>query len=787
LVPLGIDISCSTQTISWLDDIVSWKPKSYFQDSNLKDSVSYEAHCFFINSNDDFDSWIDAHSAVVDIKGSKYEKVDTDYATKQQKHLTPSQQTDLAEVLRDYTSLFSGKLGCYPGYKVHLELNTDAQPFHTRPYPVPENYKAVFKAELERLVQIGVLSRTGPSEWLSPTFIVPKKDGRVRWVSDFRALNKVIKRKVYTLPRIQDILKKRSGYKFFTKLDISMQYYTFELDDSSKDLCTICTPFGNYRYNRLPMGVKQSPDIAQEIMEHLLRDLDETDVYIDDVGIFSNSWDEHLTSLRKVLTILQSANFTINPLKCEWAVQETDWLGYWLTPQGLKPWRKKIDPIISMQPPQTVKQLRSFIGAVTFYRDMFPKRSHLLAPLTDQVGKKNINWTPHCQKAFDSVKALLAKDAFLKYPDHNRPFHIYCDASDLQLGAVIMQDNAPVAYYSRKLNSAQKKYTVGEKELLSIVETLKEYRSMLLGSKELHIYTDHKNITFSRLNTQRVLRWRLYLEEYSPIIHYIQGKYNTLADALSRLPFSERQKQQNSTKNPNDQYKNPDSSLDDSLYSMAIDDDDLLDCFVHLPDQAGIPFVLDYETIADAQTRDAELQHSVQQEPNKYVQQMLAPNTHVWCYIKEPHAPWKIFLPNELLEPSIRWYHLALGHVGSSRLGDTMQMHFYNRHLKNRIEDIVSRCDACQRLKLVGRGHGEVAPREAALLPWREVAVDLIGPWTLQVGDQKHTFSALTMIDMVTNLVEVVRIDNKTSAHIALHFENTWLSLYPRPIHIRLV
>jgi hypothetical protein len=204
-------------------------------------------------------------------------------------------------------------------------------------------------------------------------------------------------------------------------------------------------------------------------------------------------------------------------------------------------------------------------------------------------------------------------------------------------------------------------------------------------------------------------------------------------------------------KNPNDQYKNPDSSLKgSSFYSMAIDDDYLLDCFVHLPDQAGIPFVLDYETIADAQTRDAELQQLAQREPTKFVRQMLAPNTHVWCYIKEPHVPWKIFLPNELLEPATRWYHLALGHVGSARLGDTMTMHFCNRHLRNRIEDIVSRCDTCQRLKLVGRGHGEVAPREAALLPWREVAVDLVGPWTLQIGDQKNTFIALTMIDMVT-------------------------------------
>jgi transposase InsO family protein len=786
LVPLGIDISCSTKTISWQDEQVTWKPKSYFLDSNLNDSVSYETHCFFINSTDDFDEWIESHSTTsVTIKSSKYESIDTDEVARQQKHLSKSQQDDLAKVLHEYTLLFNGKLGHYPGYKVHLELLENAQPFHYRPYPIPTNNAAVFKEELERLVQIGVLSRTGPSEYLSPTFIVPKKDGRVRFVSDFRALNKIIKRKVYTLPRIQDILKKRSGYKFFTKLDISMQYYTFELDEASKNLCTICTPFGNYRYNRLPMGVKQSSDVAQEIMENLFRDLDEVDVYMDDVGCFSNSWEEHLQSLHKVLTILQSSNFTVNPLKCEWAVQETDWLGYWLTPTGLKPWRKKIDAILKMQAPQTMKQLRSFIGAVTFYRDMFPRRSHLLAPLTDQVGKKILNWTPQCQKTFDTIKALLAGDAFIKYPDHNRPFHVYCDASDLQLGAVIMQDNAPVAYYSRKLNSAQKNYTVGEKELLSIIETLKEYHSMLYGSKELHIYTDHKNITFSRLNTQRVLRWRLFLEEYNPIIHYIKGESNTLADALSRLPFSERQNQDKYMKNPNDQYKYHDSSLNDSsFYSMAIDDDDLFDCFVHLPDQAGIPFVLDYETIADAQTRDAELQQLAQQEPTKYIRQLLAPNIHVWCYINEPNAPWKIFIPNELFEPAIRWYHLALGHIGSSRLWDTMKMHFYNRHLKNRIEDIVSRCDTCQRLKLTGRGHGEVAAREAALLPWREIAVDLIGPWTLRIGGQENTFIALTMIDMVTNLVEVVRLDNKTSAHVALHFENTWLSRYPRPIHV---
>ena len=150
-------------------------------------------------------------------------------------------------------------------------------------------HRQIFQDELKRLVETGVLERCGRSEWAAPTFIIPKKDGRVRWVTDFRALNNNITRRIYPLPRIQDILSRRKGYKYFTKIDISMQFYTFELDEESKDLCTIVTPFGKYRYRRLPMGVKESPDIAQEIMENVLNDIRENvEIYIDDIGIFTN-------------------------------------------------------------------------------------------------------------------------------------------------------------------------------------------------------------------------------------------------------------------------------------------------------------------------------------------------------------------------------------------------------------------------------------------------------------------------------------------------------------------
>ena len=162
--------------------------------------------------------------------------------------------------------------------------------------------------------------------------------------------------------------------------------------------------------------------------------------------------------------------------------------------------------------------------------------------------------------------------------------------------------------------------------------------------------------------------------------------------------------------------------------------------------------------------------------------QLLAPDLEVICYSPKEGSPWKIYLPQQLLRSTIQWYHVSLGHIGSSRLSDTLRMHFYHPKLQQECDDLVEKCDPCQRYKNVGRGHGSLAAREAPLMPWRDVAVDLIGPWILTIGDTQHEFHALTVIDTVTNLTEIVRLQNKTAAHVALHFVNTWLLRYPRPV-----
>ena len=167
-----------------------------------------------------------------------------------------------------------------------------------------------------------------------------------------------------------------------------MQYYTLELDDESKELCMLAMPFGLYHYKRLPMGVLPAPDVAQEIMERVLGHLENLEMYIDNLAAFSDSWKAHLVLLEKVLTILQDKGFAVNPLKCKWGIQETDFLGHWLTPKGVKPWRKKIDTILRMRAPTNIKKFHSFLGMVTYNHNMWPRCFHILSPLTALIKSK---------------------------------------------------------------------------------------------------------------------------------------------------------------------------------------------------------------------------------------------------------------------------------------------------------------------------------------------------------------------------------------------------------------
>ena len=259
--------------------------------------------------------------------------------------------------------------------------------------------------------------------------------------------------------------------------------------------------------------------------------------YLDDLLIINRTtFEDHLEQLEKVLQRLQRAGLKVNAEKSKFFANQIEYLGFWLTRDGISPLESKVEAIKRIEPPKTQRQLRRFIGMLNFYRDMWRHRSHMIAPLTELTGKnaKKFKWEQRHQLAFEAIKTSLERDVKLAYPDFSKPFEIYTDASDYQLGATIMQEGKPIAFYSRKLTDTQRKYTTTERELLSIVETLREYRNILLGY-EVIVYTDHLNLTYENFTSNRVHRWRLLIEEFGPDIRYIKGAANVVADALSRL------------------------------------------------------------------------------------------------------------------------------------------------------------------------------------------------------------------------------------------------------------
>ena len=236
---------------------------------------------------------------------------------------------------------------------------------------------------------------------------------------------------------------------------------------------------------------------------------------------------------------MSKAGLKVNIKKSFFGKHTLEYLGYWISREGVQPLKKKVDAILKIAEPTTRKQLRSFIGMLNYYRDMWKGRAGLLAPLsalTSDTAKWE--WTDVHRTSFRKIKEMLSKEVLLTYPNFNEPFDIHTDASNLQLGTVISQKGVPIAFYSRKLNNVQRNYTTTERELLAIVETLKEYRNILLV-QQIKVFTDHKNLTCVNFNMQRVIHWRMVIEDFAPEIIYIPGAKNIVADAMSCLEKSD--------------------------------------------------------------------------------------------------------------------------------------------------------------------------------------------------------------------------------------------------------
>ena len=345
---------------------------------------------------------------------------------------------------------------------------------------------------------------------------------------------------------------------------------------------------------------------------------------------------------------------------------ELEYLGYWITRNGLQPTKKKVDAITNMAAPKTIKQLRSFLGMVNYYRDMWVHRSDVLAPLSGMTSNTSkFVWTDVQQQAFDKIKQIVSREVMLAFPDFSKEFIVHTDASKYQLGSVISQNNKPIAFYSRKLSDTQTRYTTAERELLSIVETFKEFRNILLG-QIITVYTDHRNLTYTNQNSERVLRWRLLIEEYNPKLVYLEGKKNVVADTLSRNSIIKSV----AITPTNFKYTR---LLNGHMFGLDVDESDI--------DVDRFP--LTFAKIFAAQQSDSVLQ-SVKSKKEYSMQSFHGGGKSFSLITKDK----KIVIPKTLQEVAVQWYHLYLVHAGETRTEQSIRLHYWWNNLRETVHNI---------------------------------------------------------------------------------------------------
>jgi RNase H-like domain found in reverse transcriptase/Integrase zinc binding domain len=320
---------------------------------------------------------------------------------------------------------------------------------------------------------------------------------------------------------------------------------------------------------------------------------------------------------------------------------------------------------------------------------MWPQKLHFLVPLSSLTSAKaKWDWTKECQNAFEDMKTLITKETLLIYPNFKKPFEINTNASKAQLGACISQEGRPVAFYSRKLNLAQIQFTTTERELLPIVETLKEFRNILLG-QQIVVHTDHANLTFKHFNSDRVMRWRLFIEEYSPDLQYIKGEHNIVADALGCLP------QQS-------------IFCQDTLDSF----NSLFECDTN-EHKSPLPndfHPLSYLHLETAQKRDPHLKKELLNKTCKYKLKDFHGGgicRSLICYND------KIVVPKRLQRHIIDWYHITLCHPVINRTEATITQHLFWPKMGDQITNYIQACPTGQRNKLKVKKYGCLPPKDA--------------------------------------------------------------------------
>lgn len=483
-----------------------------------------------------------------------------------EENLSSEQFIKFKEKMKSWEQLFAHNdldLGRTDAVKHGITL-MDNTPFKQRFRRIPPSMYSELRQHLQQMLDSDVI-RPSHSPWASNIVLVKKKDGKLRFCVDFRQLNNRTVKDAYAIPRMDDTLDLLHGKKWFSTLDLKSGYWQVELEEDAKAPTAFTVgPLGLYEFNRLPFGLTNSPATFQRLMEKVLEEenMRICVVYLDDIIIFSDSFEEHLEHIQIVMDKIRKFGLKLNGAKCKFCRRQVGYLGHIVSAEGLRVDEEKIKALRTWPVPRNPDELRIYLGFTGYFRKFIEAYAKIARPLNDllcgsgaptnkkkrgrrkpEPSQKSWTWTEEHQQAFDTLIQKLCSPPILAFPDYSKPFELHTDASYQGLGAVLYQeqDNIKrvIAYASRGLKNAEKHYPAHKLEFLGLKWAITDkFRDQLYG-QSFEVLTDNNPLTYV-LSTAKLdatgHRWLAALATFDFSIKYRPGRKNQDADSLSRIP-----------------------------------------------------------------------------------------------------------------------------------------------------------------------------------------------------------------------------------------------------------
>lgn len=743
--------------------------------------------------------------------------------------LDADQRGKTMELLADFADVFAktpDDLGRTNVAKHRIETGL-AKPIRQAARRLPVHQKEQARKEIDRMLKADIIEPSS-SSWSSPVVLVKKKDGSTRFCVDYRKLNEVTTKDSYPLPRIDDTLDTLSGSRWFCTLDLASGYWQVEVEENDRPKTAFVTFTGLYQFKVLPFGLCNAPATFERLMERILKGLQWHTclLYLDDVIVYGETFLKTLDRLREVLQKLREAGLKLSPKKCNLFRNQVAYLGHIVSQEGISPDPEKTQVVTNWPIPASVTEVRGFVGLCSYYRKFIRGFSEICAPLHKLTEKgTKFKWSEDCDTAFLKLKRALTTAPILAYPVENDPFILDTDACDVGIGAVLSQcqEGQPervIAYFSKSLSKAERRYCVTRKELLAVVASVKHFHHYLYGRKFL-VRTDHgalRWLTNFRNPEGQVARWIETLMTYDYEIQHRPGRQHGNADSLSRRPCVEcshceraeaKEKSEETTREPGN-----DSRL--TLYTVTSKEGDNADDGSEAskdsnkqPAGVSTSWVPKWtiEELKEMQIQDNDigpilLWKQVQNSRPAWEQVACkSPATkNYWTQWDrlvlrngilyrsfESHAGdrklWQLVVPKKLQEHILEQAHghRLSGHLMVRKTLSRVRSHYYWSGYRKAVEKWCRQCDPCAARKHPNKRPNAKLKKYATGEPLQRCALDIMGPLP---ETEKGNRYVLVLADYFSKWTEAYPMPDMEAATVARIMVEEFICRFGVPLEI---